>query len=65
VALGRRFGPKEKTLWQRVFARMPDEFPPKAMLLNTEAIREQNERIIQLLEEQRQAQDETTLKSAG
>jgi len=31
---------------------MPDEFPPKWMYLSITAIREQNERIIQLLEEQ-------------
>lgn len=63
VALGRRLGPKEKKLWQRMFDKLPDGFPPKAMFLNIRAIRAQNERIIQLLEEHQHAPIERPLKT--
>ena len=49
------FGPKMGCVCERVFEKMPDTFPPKWMYLNITAIREQNERILQLLEEQAKA----------
>ena len=55
VLLVRRFGPEMGKVCERMFERMPDEFPPKWMYLNIMAIREQNERIIHLLEEQAEA----------
>jgi hypothetical protein len=65
VELGRRLGPRQKKLWQRVFAKLPEDFPPKAMFLNVEAIRAQNERIIELLEEHESVHTERPLKTAG
>jgi hypothetical protein len=53
--LVRRFHPEMGKVCQRMFEKMPDEFPPKWMYLNIMAIREQNERIIHLLEEQSEA----------
>jgi len=50
-----RFAPEMGKACEHVFDKMPDEFPPKWMYLNITAIREQNERIIQLLEEQAKA----------
>ena len=52
VLLVRRFGPEMGKVCERVFEKMPDDFPPKWMYLNITAIREQNERIIELLEKQ-------------
>jgi hypothetical protein len=46
------FAPKMSCVCERVFDRLPDTFPPKWMYLNITAIREQNDRILQLLEEQ-------------
>jgi len=51
----RRFAPEMGKACEHVFDKMPDKFPPKWMYLNITAIREQNERIIQLLEEQAKA----------
>ncbi len=53
--LVRRFGPEMGCVCERIFEKMPDDFPPKRMFLNVTAIREQNERIIELLEEQAEA----------
>ena len=55
VLLVHRFAPEMGKACEHVFDRMPDQFPPKWMYLNITAIREQNERIIQLLEEQAKA----------
>ena len=55
VLLVRRFGPEMGKVCQRMFEKMPDEFPPKWMYLNIMAIREQSEHIIHLLEEQAEA----------
>jgi hypothetical protein len=55
VLLAKHFGPEMSCMCERVFEKMPDEFPPKRMYLNIVAIREQNDRIIQLLEEQAKA----------
>ena len=54
VAVFLRFGPKVReqcsVICDRMFDSMPDAFPPKRMLKNLEIIKEQNERILQLLE---------------
>ena len=55
VLLVRRFGPEMGEVCERMLERMPDGFPPKWMYLNITAIREQNERIIHLLEKQAEA----------
>ncbi|UCH35857.1 MAG: hypothetical protein JSV65_05750 [Armatimonadota bacterium] len=52
ILAAHHFGPKMGSVCERVFDKMPDNFPPKWMYLNITAIREQNDRIIQLLEEQ-------------
>ncbi len=36
--------------WENILDKMPDDAPPKWMYLNISAIREQNDRIIELLE---------------
>ena len=51
----RRFGPETGCVCERIFEKVPDDFPPRRMFLNIVAIREQNERIIELLEEQAEA----------
>ncbi|MDH3538856.1 MAG: hypothetical protein OEP52_02575 [Acidimicrobiia bacterium] len=43
-------GPKIGEFMDRKFEEAPDDFPPKWMYLNISAIREQNERILQLME---------------
>jgi len=45
--------------WETIFEKMPDDAPPKWMYLNISAIRQQNDRIIELLE------DKPTLEDAG
>lgn len=52
VLAAHHFSPKTGCLCERVFQMVPDTFPPKRMFLNVEAIREQNERILELLEAQ-------------
>ena len=52
VLAAHHFCPKTACLCERVFEMVPDDFPPKRMYLNVAAIREQNERIIELLEAQ-------------
>lgn len=46
-----RFKPEMGEVCEHVFDKMPDKFPPKQMFLNIVAIREQNARILSLLEE--------------
>ncbi len=56
VMLVMRFaGPKIGEFVDRKFEEAPEDFPPKWMYLNISAIREQNERIMQLLEEKASA----------
>lgn len=50
-----RFAPEMGKACEHIFDRMPDQFPPKWMYLNITATREQNERMIQLLEERAKA----------
>jgi hypothetical protein len=40
---------------ERMFERMPDEFPPKRMMRGIEEIRANTERAVELLEERKQA----------
>ena len=51
----RAAGPTVGEFMDRKFEEAPDDFPPKWMYLNITAIREQNERILQLLEEKARA----------
>jgi hypothetical protein len=49
--LARRFGPKMPAIdWERRLEAMPDNAPPKWMFRNITAIRENTDRILQLLE---------------
>ncbi len=48
-------GPKMGEFMDRKFEEAPEDFPPKWMYLNINAIREQNERILHLLEEKASA----------
>src|SRR4051812_47289627 len=51
--LARRFGRKPGGLnWEQVMDRMPDTAPPKWMFRNITAIRENTDRILELLESQ-------------
>lgn len=49
--LARRFGPKMSAInWEERLEAMPDNAPPKWMFRNITAIRENTDRILQLLE---------------
>ena len=49
--LARRFGPKMLAIdWEKRLAAMPGNAPPKWMFRNITAIRENTDRILQLLE---------------
>jgi hypothetical protein len=49
--LARRFGPKMPGIdWEQRLEAMPDNAPPKWMFRNITAIRENTDRILQLLE---------------
>ena len=49
--LARRFGPKMPAIdWEKRLEAMPDNAPPKWMFRNITAIRENTDRILQLLE---------------
>ena len=49
--LARRFGPKMPAIdWENRLEAMPDNAPPKWMFRNITAIRENTDRILQLLE---------------
>ena len=49
--LARRFGPKMPNIdWEKKLEAMPDNAPPKWMFRNITAIRENTDRILQLLE---------------
>jgi len=54
VGLGiavKRLGPKMQNVdWEKKFAAMPDNAPPKWMFRNISAIRDNTDRILQLLE---------------
>lgn len=44
-----RCGLPPRDLHERLFERLPDNFPPKWMFLNISAIREQNDQILRIL----------------
>ncbi len=49
--LARRFGPKMGNIdWEKRLEAMPDNAPPKWMFRNITAIRENTDRILELLE---------------
>ena len=49
--LARRLGPKMPTIdWEKRLEAMPDNAPPKWMFRNITAIRENTDRILQVLE---------------
>jgi hypothetical protein len=50
-AVAKRYGPKFQDIdWEKTFDRMPDDAPPKWMFRNITAIRENTERILELVE---------------
>jgi hypothetical protein len=54
--VGRRFGPKMPNIdWEKRIESMPDNAPPKWMFRNITAIRENTDRILELLEPDRAA----------
>jgi hypothetical protein len=54
--LAKRLGPKMKNVdWEKKFEAMPDNAPPKWMFGNITAIRENTDRILELLEPDRSA----------
>ena len=51
AVLAKRFGPNMQNMdWEKRFERMPDNAPPKWIFRNVTAIRENTDRILQLLE---------------
>jgi hypothetical protein len=51
VALVKRFGPKMQNMdWETRFAQMPDNFPPKWMFHNIATIRQNTDRILELID---------------
>ncbi len=51
IAAAKRFGPPKQGIdWEKRFERMPDNAPPKWMFNNIRAIRENTDRILELLE---------------
>jgi hypothetical protein len=62
--LARRFARKSGGLnWEQVIDRMPDTAPPKWMFRNITAIRENTDRILELLERQGGTRPGTTAAS--
>ncbi len=58
--LAKRFAPDlGKIDWEKKFEAMPDNAPPKWMFNNIGAIRDNTERIIELLESQTRADQDT------
>ncbi len=52
LALAKRFGPKVPNVdWEKRLERMPDNAPPKWMFGNITAIRENTDRILEILDE--------------
>jgi len=63
VALGvlaKRFGPTKymNTDWENLFERMPENAPPKWMFRNIRAIRENTDRILELVDQDRSGSPE-------
>jgi hypothetical protein len=56
--LASRFAPKMQNIdWEKKFERMPDNAPPKWLFRNITTIRENTERILELLEPDRAASE--------
>jgi hypothetical protein len=54
VVLARRFAPRMQSIdWEQRIAAMPDTAPPKWMFTNNNAIRDNSDRILALLEQER------------
>ena len=54
AALAKRFGPSMQSVdWEKHLERMPDNAPPKWMFRNVAAIRENTDRILDLLDHDR------------
>ena len=52
--LAKRFAPKMQGIdWEQRIAAMPDTAPPKWMFTNIKAIRDNSDRILELLEQER------------
>ncbi len=66
AAIARHFGPKMRDIdWQKKFEALPDNAPPKWMFRNITAIRENTDRILQLLEPGRAEPARQTPPPAG
>jgi hypothetical protein len=54
VLLARRFAPRMQSIdWEQRIAAMPDTAPPKWMFTNIKGIRDNSDRILALLEQER------------
>jgi hypothetical protein len=54
VILAKRFGPRMQNIdWEKRFEQMPDNAPPKWMFRNISAIRENTDRILEVLDQDR------------
>ena len=57
AALAKRFGPKMQDIdWEKRFERMPNNAPPKWMFRNITAIRDNTDRILEILEPKQSAE---------
>lgn len=64
LLLARRLAPRVEHIdWAKKFADMPEDFPPKWMFTNISAIREQNDRILELLAAERGTKLEGTTET--
>ena len=64
--LARLLGPKMRSIdWEKKFEAMPGNAPPKWMFRNITAIRENTERILQLLEPGREQPPQQAPPPAG
>jgi hypothetical protein len=64
--LGRLLGPKVQNIdWEKRFAAMPDNAPPKWVFRNVTAIRENTDRILELLESDRASAGPPSAAASG
>ena len=65
VVAAKRFAPKIQNVdWEERFERMPDNSPPKWMFTNIRAIRENTDRILELLAPERPSSETQTTTTA-